>query len=66
MKDRIYEFVMLILYWLLYGISIGYIIAKGLQDSLQITWFVCLSILVIGRTVSATITLLNKENNNER
>lgn len=36
MKDKIYEFIMLILHWLLYGIAIGYVIAKGLQDSLQI------------------------------
>ena len=61
MKDKIYEFIMLILYWLSYGIAIGCVIFDGFQDSIQIMWFVCISILVIARTVSATITLLNKE-----
>ena len=61
MKNKIYEFVMLILYWLLYGITIGCLIAEGFQDGAQIMWFVCVSMLVIARTFSATITLLNKE-----
>lgn len=61
MKDKIYEFVMLILYCVLYGISIGCLIFRGFQDSMQIMWFVCVSILVIARTFSATITLLDKE-----
>ena len=66
MKYKIYEFVMLILYWVLYGIAIGCVIFNGLQDSIQFIWFVCISILVIARTFSATITLLDKEQENER
>ena len=61
MKDKIYEFIMLILYWVLYGVAIGCVILNGFQDSIQILWFVCISILVIARTFSAAITLLNKE-----
>ena len=66
MKNKIYEFIMLILYLLLYGIAIGCLIVKGFQDSIQIVYFVSVSILVIARTFSATITLLNKEQQNER
>lgn len=66
MKNKIYEFVMLILYWLLYGILIGCIIFYGLQSSIEIAWFICQSILVIARTLTATITLLTKEQENER
>lgn len=58
---KIYEFIMLILYWLLYGITIGCVIFKGLQDRIQIVWFISVSILVIARTLTATITLLTKE-----
>lgn len=61
MKDKIYEFIMLILYWVAYGIAIGVIIVEGLQDSIQIMYFVSISILAIARTVSAVITLLDKE-----
>lgn len=61
MKNKIYEFVMLILYWVLYGIAIGCLIFEGFQNAIQITWFVCISILVIGRTFSAVISLLTKE-----
>ena len=64
MKDKIYEFVMLILYCVLYGIAIGCLIFEGFQDAIQIIWFVCLSILVIARTFSATITLLDEDNDN--
>lgn len=61
MKDKIYEFIMLILYWVLYGIAIGCVIVEGFQYRLQIGWFVCITILVIARTFSAIITLLDKE-----
>ena len=66
MKNKIYEFVMLILHWLLYGILIGCIIFYGLQSSIEIAWFICASILVIARTLTATITLLTKEQDNEK
>lgn len=66
MKNKIYEFVMLILHWLLYGISIGCVIFNGLQDGIEIAWFICASILVIARTLTATITLLTKEQENEK
>lgn len=66
MKYKIYEFIMLILYWVLYGIAIGCVIFNGLQDSIQFIWFVCISILVIARTFSATITLLVNEQENEK
>ena len=66
MKYKIYEFIMLILYWVLYGIAIGCVIFNGLQGSIQIVWFICISILVIARTFSAAITLLTKEKGNER
>lgn len=74
MKDKIYEFVMLILHWVLYGITIGCLIFEGFQDTGQFVWFVCLSILVIARTFSAVIFLLvvesrkmkdNENNENE-
>ena len=60
-SEKIYEFIMLILHWVLYGILIGCIIFNGLQDSIEIAWFICVSILVIARTLTATITLLIKE-----
>ena len=66
MKYKIYEFIMLILYWVLYGIAIGCIIFNGLQDNIQIVWFICISILVIARTFTATITLLTEEKENDR
>lgn len=66
MKNKIYEFVMLTLYWLLYGISIGCIIFNGLQTNVDIVWFICVSILVIARTLTATMTLLTKEDDNDR
>ena len=59
--EKIYEFIMLILHWLLYGISIGCIIFNGLQTSIEIAWFICVSILVLARTLTAIITLLTKE-----
>lgn len=58
---KIYEFVVLILHWVLYGIAIGCIIFNGLQTSIEIAWFICVSILVIARTLTATITLLTEE-----
>lgn len=61
MKNKIYEFVMLILHWLLYGIAIGCLIFVGFQDRLEIVLFVCISIVVIARTFSAVITLLDDE-----
>ena len=64
--EKIYEFVMLILHWLLYGIIIGYIIFNGLQSSIEIAWFICVSILVLARTLTATITLLSKEQDNDQ
>lgn len=65
MKNKIYEFVMLMLYWLLYGISIGCIIFNGLQTNVDIVWFICVSILVIARTLTATMTLLTKEKDDD-
>ena len=59
--QKIYEFVMLILHWLLYGISIGCIIFNGLQTSIEFAQFICVSMLVLVRTLTATITLLTKE-----
>lgn len=59
--EKIYEFLMLILHWVLYGILIGWIIFNGLQTSIEIAWFICVSILVIARTLTAAITLLTKE-----
>lgn len=64
--EKIYEFVMLILHWLLYGISIGCTIFNGLRNSIEIAWFICASILVIARTLTATITLLTKEQDNDQ
>ena len=61
MKYKTYEFIMLILYWVLYGMAIGVIICNGFKDALELMWFVCLSIFIIARTFSATITLLDKE-----
>ena len=61
MKKEIIEFIMLILHWLLYGISIGCIIFNGLKDGVEISWFICVSILVIARTLTAMMTLLTKE-----
>ena len=55
---------MLILYFVLYGVAIDCVIFNGLQDSIQLIWFVCISILVIARTFSAAITLLVKEQDN--
>lgn len=66
MKNKICEFVMLVLHWLLYGISIGCIIFNGLQTSIELVWFICLSILVIARTLTATTTLLTKEQDNDK
>lgn len=66
MKDKIYEFVTLMLYCILYGIAIGRIIFFGIKDALEFALFVWVSILVIVRVFSATITLLKKENENER
>lgn len=66
MKNKIYEFIMFMLHWLLYGISIGYIICNGLQTNIEIVWFICLSIIVIARTLTATMTLLTKEQDNDR
>ena len=60
-SEKIYEFIMLILHWVLYGILIGCIIFNGLQSSIEIAWFICVSILVIARTLTAIITLLIKE-----
>ena len=59
--EKIYEFIMLILHWLLYGITIGCVIFNGLRNNIEIVWFICASILVIARTLTATITLLTKE-----
>ena len=64
--EKIYEFIMLILHWLLYGITIGCIIFKGLQNSIDIAWFICASILVIARTLTATMTLLTEEQDNDQ
>ena len=66
MINKIYEFVMLILHWLLYGISIGCIIFNGLQTSIEIAWLICVSILVFARTLTASITLLTKEKDNDQ
>ena len=63
---KIYEFVMLILYWLLYGISIGCIIFNGLRNSIEIVWFIYVSILVLVHTLTAIITLLTKEQDNDQ
>lgn len=64
--EKIYEFVMLILHWLLYGITIGCTIFNGLRNSIEIAWFICASTLVIARTLTATITLLTKEQDNDQ
>lgn len=64
--EKIYEFIMLILHWLLYGITIGCIIFNGLQNSIEIAGFICVSILVIARTLTAIITLLTKEQDNDQ
>jgi hypothetical protein len=66
MKDKTYEVVMLILHCVLYGIAIGFVIFNGLKDGLDIALLVGISILLIGRVFSATITLLDKGNENER
>ena len=63
--EKIYEFIMLILHWLLYGISIGCVIFKGFKDSIEVAWFICISILVIARTLTATMTLLRKEQDDD-
>lgn len=59
MKNKIYEFVMLILHWLLYGMAISCVIFVGFRDRAEIVLFVCISIIVITRTFSAVITLLD-------
>lgn len=61
MKNKIYEFVMLILQCVLYGIAIGFVIFNGLKNALDIALLVGISILLIARVFSATITLLDKE-----
>lgn len=61
MKNKIYEFVMLILHCVLYGIAIGFVIFNGLKDGLDIALLIGISILLIARVFSATITLLDKE-----
>ena len=66
MKDKIYEFVMLILQCVLYGFAIGFVIFNGLKDGIDIALFVGISILLITRVFSATKTLLDEENKDER
>lgn len=59
MKDKIYEFVMLIIYWVLYGVAIGIVICTGFQNDLQIVLFVLVSAQVLLRTFSAIVVLLD-------
>ena len=66
MKNKIYEFVMLILQCVLYGFAIGFVIFNGFEDGIEIALFVGISILLIGRVFRATITLLDEENKDER
>ena len=61
MKDKICDFVALIIYWVTYGITIGCVIFEGFQNGLQVVWFVLVSIWIIIRTFIAAITLLVKE-----
>lgn len=66
MKDKIYDFVALIIYWVTYGVAIGCIIFEGFQNGLELAWFILISIWIIIRTFIAAIILLGKEKNYER